>query len=115
MFRIESVSLSLSPGDQVRFGESLVAYSIRNGTRPKVSEIRHEPDGNIHAAFNLDGDRRIEGPWAFFAAARRSRNLLPPRIVHALPAPSTRPRGGTFERPCFISRALPTPARFMSA
>jgi conjugative relaxase-like TrwC/TraI family protein len=77
------VSLALSVGDYVRFGETLSEHAIRNGNRARVAAIDCNPDGEIHAAFDLDDGRRIEGPWTSFAAARRGRDPAPPRIVHA--------------------------------
>jgi len=76
------VPLALAIGDRVRFGETLSTHAIRNGTRATVAAIDRAPDGEIHAAFDLEDGRRVAGPWLSFAANRFSRAKTPPRLVH---------------------------------
>jgi ATP-dependent exoDNAse (exonuclease V) alpha subunit len=76
------VPLALAVGDRVRFGETLSAHAIRNGTRAIVAAIGRAPDGEIHAAFDLEDGRRIAGPWTSFVTNRFGRAKTPPRIVH---------------------------------
>ncbi len=76
------VPLALAVGDRVRFGETLSAHAIRNGTRATVAAIDRAPDGEIHAAFDLEDGRRVAGPWTSFAANRFGRATTTPNIVH---------------------------------
>jgi len=53
------------------------------GTRARVAEIHRMPDGQIHAAIDLEDGRRVAGPWTSFAAKRPGRAAAPPCLVHA--------------------------------
>src|SRR5208283_2723455 len=79
----QRVPLSLAIGDRVRFGETLSAHAIRNGTRATVAAIDRAPDGELHAAFDLEDGRGVAGPWTSFAANRFARAKTTPRLVHA--------------------------------
>lgn len=106
----QRVTLTLSVGDQVRFGENLSNLRIRNGTRAKVAAIRRQADGQLYAAFQLENGERVEGPWASFAAARRGRSQLPPRIVHAYAGTVYAAQGRTVPA-CVLHLASSTDAR----
>ena len=79
----QSAPLALAIGDRVRFGETLSAHAIRNGTRATVAAIHCAPDGEIHSAFDLEDGRRVVGPWTSFASNRFGRSKTSPRLVHA--------------------------------
>ena len=78
-----SVSLSVAPGDLLRFGDTLPELRIRNGTRGTVEAITPASDGSATLRVRLEGDRIVEQPWQALARPVPGRETRPPRVVHA--------------------------------
>ena len=79
----DRVDLALAVGDRIRFGETLPAYGIRNGTRGTVQGIESAENGEVNVTFALDNGSVVGDRWAAFARSRIGRLPDAPRISHA--------------------------------
>ncbi len=75
--------ISLAIGDIVRFGETINAFGIRNGTRAVVSGLNPTDGGNLDVAFRLNDGRIVSDQWAAFTRPRVGKRQMVPRISHA--------------------------------
>ncbi|WP_158806914.1 MobF family relaxase [Beijerinckia sp. L45] len=74
--------LQLAVGDRVRFGETLSAFRIRNGTRATVSAIVNNGSASPTVAFTLEDGRSVADRWDAFSRKRVGRAPTSPRISH---------------------------------
>lgn len=58
------VTLSLSTGDRIRFGEGIKRHGIRNGTRAVVESIGADEQGAVHLKVRLDNGRVVEDAYS---------------------------------------------------
>lgn len=73
-------TIELSVGDRIRFGSTLPAFLIRNGTLATVRSLGRGADPTIALALN-DG-REVDAAWSQLAPPDR-RSAAAPRVVHA--------------------------------
>ncbi|MGD0634939.1 MAG: MobF family relaxase [Beijerinckiaceae bacterium] len=72
--------LTLAAGDRIRFGETLRAHGIRNGTRGTVTSLVQEENGATRIVVRLDDGRIIEDQWPALARPGFGRKRNAPRV-----------------------------------
>ncbi len=75
--------LALAVGDQIRFGETLPAYRIRNGTRAVVEEVGPYAGLGTSLRLRLETGVALNSTWGDLARQVPGRKPTLPRISHA--------------------------------
>ena len=78
------VSMPISVGDRIRFGENLSQFGIRNGTRAQIERIAADCIGQPRITFNLQSGITIEAAWSELTNKNRRKPLAAPRVAHAI-------------------------------
>ncbi|MGO3928173.1 MobF family relaxase [Rhodopseudomonas pseudopalustris] len=73
------VSIDLAVGDQLRFGENLEQYNIRNGTRGRVEAMQETKEG-LRITIRLEDGRLVDDMWSSFVRQYPGSAKSPPRI-----------------------------------
>lgn len=74
--------LAVSTGDKLRFGETLPALGIRNGTRAVVEQIGSVQGSDTVLRLRLENGRVVQAAWSELTRERTGRQKPVPRISH---------------------------------
>ncbi|SFJ53637.1 MobF family relaxase [Bradyrhizobium sp. cf659] len=78
------ITIPISVGDRIRFGENLPQFGVRNGTRACIECVSADCMGQPRLTLTLDSGNTIEAAWSELTNKNRQKPIAAPRVTHAI-------------------------------